>query len=132
MNQRNLHRTAWTGRWRHDVIDVEGQPYLRRWSLRLPGGWSIRLHRFYRGDVSRAMHTHPFWFITLPLSPYVEEVMDDLGRIYIRIVRRLIPQYRSLTFKHRVIGSLSGGPWWTIVLTGPGAQTWGFLDEQSS
>ena len=48
------------------VVQVGGEPYLGRWILYV-GGFSFRLHKFYRGDDMRAPHDHPWWFVTFPL-----------------------------------------------------------------
>jgi hypothetical protein len=49
-------------------------PYLRKWGLHLGPLGSVWVHHFYRGDVDRDLHDHPWPFVTFPLTSYVEEV----------------------------------------------------------
>lgn len=101
---------------------IRGEPYLDRFILFL-GGPTLRLHRFWRGDDDRASHTHPFWFITVPLSAYWEAVYHKGLMRFTRRVRW--PSFRSRTFEHRVI-LLGRVPCWTLVLTGAYSDDWGF------
>jgi hypothetical protein len=106
-------------------VHIGGEPYLDRFILFL-GGPTLRIHRFWRGDDDRASHTHPFWFVTLPLSFYIEEVYSHGVPVDVRPVWRL--SFRSATFEHKVIW-LSRLPLWTIVLTGTYSDDWGFYPE---
>lgn len=49
-------------------------PYMQKWGLHIGPLGSIWVHHFYRGDVDRDLHDHPWPFVTFPLTPYVEEV----------------------------------------------------------
>lgn len=118
-------------RWGFDrsTVYVEKEKYLDRWILYV-NGYTLRLHKFYRGDDDRASHTHPWWFITFPLSDYVENIYCAGGFVDWRIVRRLRFHFRDRHFEHYVVQkALPDGPWWTIVLTGPKNNTWGFYPK---
>ena len=54
---------------RFDIKDLsQSETYLRRWSLWLPFGWSLKLHCILRPDSDRCEHDHPWWFWRLVLS----------------------------------------------------------------
>lgn len=82
------------------VKDGEGKTtYLSRYTLPLPFGYALMLHKFHRGDVGRDPHDHPFSFASLILSGgYYEEHPADRFRWY-RPGRFL---FRRATFRHRV------------------------------
>jgi len=62
----------------HDLVFDDNQPYLERWIIWL--GFTIRLHKFHKGDDDRAFHDHPWWFITMPFSAYLERTPFSLGQ----------------------------------------------------
>lgn len=56
--------------WRLRLGETIGNPecpLMVRWTLETPIG-SVRLHKFMKGDEVRALHDHPWWFLTFPLS----------------------------------------------------------------
>ena len=117
-------------RWGVDIstVYVGTERYLDRWILYV-NGYTLRLHRFWRGDDDRASHTHPWWFVTFPLGDYCEALFQH-GVIINRRrwVKAWRPHYRAPNFEHFVkYGNRT--PWWTIVLTGPKRDTWGFYPE---
>ncbi len=105
--------------------DFEG-PYLRRWYL-LPRNrvLNVYLHQFLRDDDDRALHDHPWaWLSVLLSGSYIEHTIAA-GGIHRRTVRQ--------------VGSLkASGPWrahrvelrrtacWTLFITGPRMRRWGF------
>ena len=120
-------------RWGVDIstVYVGTQRYLDRWILYV-NGYTLRLHRFWRGDDDRASHTHPWWFVTFPLTGYFEHLFARGTFVGTRYVSARRFHYRDAYFEHYVIGTgrrLHGEPWWTIVLTGPKRDTWGFYPE---
>lgn len=122
---------------------IGGLPYLDRYIVYLGGG-TLRLHRFWRGDDARASHTHPWWFVTFPLSTYAEWVFEKGAFRQLRAVRAWRFHFRPATFEHIVCcglraASIPGArrkllvaddrPFWTIVITGSRNKTpegWGF------
>ena len=108
----------------HDVIHNEDQPYLERWIVWC--GVTLRLHRFLASDEDRAVHDHPWWFITIPFASYGEFVEVDGEEIY-RTVTPFRPHFRASHFRHRV--EINKAPSWTLVVTGPKSNEWGFWQE---
>ena len=138
----------------HDVICNEDEPYLERWILWC--GLTLRLHRFLASDEDRAVHDHPWWFITMPFTSYGEfiergfergfergsegrrgadststgaatdgEAEDGTGRTEMyRTVTAWRPHFRAAHFRHRV--EITKAPSWTLVVTGPKSNEWGF------
>ncbi len=118
-------------RWGFDrsCVYVDGEKYLDRWILYVCG-CTLRLHKFYRGDDDRASHTHPWWFITFPLGGYLERRYYHgywLGHRWVEAFRF---HYRPANFEHYVVRG-EKPTWWTIVITGPKRDTWGFYPEQN-
>lgn len=116
------------GDWRFGVeksrVGFGDTPYLDRYIV-YAGKLTFRMHKFWRGDDDRAPHDHPWTFVTFPLSSY-EEIYVDNGVLMHRWVPALRFNYRSLDFKHIVIGRKDRRPFWTFVITGPKRKSWGF------
>jgi hypothetical protein len=122
------------------TIYIAGEKYMTRWIAYL-GPLCARLHHFFRGDDDRASHTHPWPFVTFPLATYRErrfkEGVEIPGPHYVDAFRF---HYRPSTHEHIVVGRMTRcyhpagfyawyhdlRPFWTIVLTGPKTDEWGF------
>lgn len=111
----------------HFVIGGGERPYLLRWYLIPRNRWfNIYLHKFLRDDDDRALHDHPWWFLSFMIAgSYAEYTSTD------RIERaRFSLAFRPATHKHRVElpKSLAGKPipCWTLVVTGRKVREWGF------
>lgn len=116
----------------HQVIGGAEDPYLRRWYL-IPRNplINVYLHQFLRSDDDRALHDHPWWFVSLILrGGYYEHTP---GGIRWRGAPSIA--YRRATHIHRV--ELPGGPegsgrendeepCWTVIVTGRRSRSWGF------
>lgn len=130
------------------VIGGHENPYLLRWWLipRNPA-FNIYLHKFLRDDDDRALHDHPwFWLSWILRGEYIEHTIDR-GGIHRRNVRcrgsvRVASPWRA----HRielwpwwigpddvpapVAGEPCDGnvraPCWTLFITGPRLREWGF------
>lgn len=111
--------------WEKSTVRLQGAPYLTRWFLRICG-WTIRLHRFHRGDDDRAPHDHPWDFWTFPLCCGYYELIGDEAKP--RWVRGWRLHFRMAEFKHRV---LDRPPFYTIVVTKPQRREWGFWPNVS-
>ena len=114
----------------HDLIVLDGRPYLERWILWLGIG-TVRLHRFLAGDDdSRGPHDHPWWFVTVPSRSYMEWVPDANGRLEPRRVGAWRPHFRSALHRHLVEPDSAHQapfqPFWSLVITGAPARRWGF------
>ena len=115
----------------HFKIGGSDSPYMLRWFV-LPrnGRFNIYLHKFLRDDDDRALHDHPWWFISIMVKGgYVETLACEHEDV---VIERKSPSiaYRSATARHRVaLFKNSDGtakPCWTIVITGRKAREWGF------
>src|SRR6185369_13137745 len=84
----------------HFVIGGHEDPYMLRWYL-IPRNrrLNIYLHKFMRDDEDRALHDHPWWFISLVLRGAYTEV-TDAGETR-REAWSLA--YRPATHRHRVV-----------------------------
>jgi hypothetical protein len=112
----------------HFVIG-QGAPYMLRWYL-IPRNrfFNLYLHKFLRDDDDRALHDHPWWFISILLSGRYLELTDDAtSPTGYRIIDRQFGDmaYRPATHRHRVILPM-GIPCWTLCITGPRSREWGF------
>ena len=132
----NLTFTQWARRLvsgkPHFVIGGTEDPYLLRWFV-IPRNHylNLYLHKFLRSDDDRALHDHPWWFVSIILKGgYYEHSRHG-------IALRTAPSiaYRPATHTHRV--ELHGGPegsgreneeepCWTLIVTGPKRRHWGF------
>jgi hypothetical protein len=99
--------------------------YLVRWSVRLPFGWSIKLHKILRSDNDRCAHDHPFAFWRLILAGgYWEECGPDNAEVH-RGAGNL--SYCPLSFRHRIL-RLDRKASWSLILCGPNnGDRWGFF-----
>lgn len=125
---KDIYKTFDIGRFRfgfqRDLVHVKGDPYLQRWILWL--GITIRIHKFYRGDQDRALHDHPWWFITFPFHSYREDYWDSRTQTKDnRLVKRFRFHFRPSDHRH-IVRKISKGPTWTFVITGWKTREWGF------
>ncbi len=121
--------------------DTLSHDYMRRWTLTLPTGHMIRVHKILRSDDRTHYHDHPFDFVSFILkggyveysgttvqSPPDREAIASititpkitLKRTYLpgSIVRRRAEDLHAL--------ELLDGPAWTLVFAGPIRREWGF------
>lgn len=133
-------------RWAY-TIGTSGSPYLTRvmvpWRL-----FGIRpfLHHMHREDLDRDLHNHPWaWAISIVLSGSYDEVRltpdaEDLALLaaYVPrsiltlsdfVITRRVRRINVLTSRdyHRI--TQLHGDVWTLFITGPRVQEWGFLVE---
>jgi len=109
-------------------IGADGDPYLDRLRLLQTPLFGIYLHHIHRPDHERDPHDHPWWFASLVLSGWYEEMVWADKRAEGKWIRRERPRgsLRRITRRgaHRITGT--SGSLWTPVLTGPKAGDWGF------
>jgi hypothetical protein len=104
--------------WRQNLGDPTC-PYLTRWVVKF---WlfSIRLHHWHASDDPRAMHDHPWWYVTLVLrGGYVDHAHNGDDALAAGSVR-----FRPAKHRHTVV--VNPGGCWTIMLTGRDKHDWGF------
>lgn len=109
----------------HFVIGGTERPYMLRWYL-IPRNrlLNIYLHKFLRDDDDRALHDHPWNFLSIMLWGSYLEIRPNGEGLRSRSRGWLSMAYRRATDRHRVI--LDNGPCWTVVITGPRIRDWGF------
>jgi hypothetical protein len=138
----------------HQVIGGPDDPYMLRWYL-IPRNplLNVYLHKFLRSDDDRALHDHPWWFVSLILrGGYLE--ISETAKGTTTAITRIAPDwthpwvhrglgwsalvYRRATYRHRVQlirGEMSARgsrptahevPAWTLIITGRRVRTWGF------
>jgi hypothetical protein len=114
----------------HFYIGGTERPYLLRWYLFPRNRWmNLYLHKFCRDDDDRALHDHPWWFVSVMLAGvYREYTMGGGGECETRRTGSIA--FRRAVHRHRVelLKRTDGTPipCWTVVLTGPNVRTWGF------
>lgn len=117
----------------HFVIGGAESPYMLRWYL-IPRNrrLNIYLHKFLRDDDDRALHDHPWWFVSLILKAgYWEVVPHPDGGPGNTVLKRKWGSiaFRHAKHRHRVVLFAPTGisePCWTLVVTGRNSRTWGF------
>ena len=114
---------SWQFGWTHDLVYDCGQPYLERWIIWC--GITLRLHRFHKGDDDKAFHDHPWWFITFPLSSYMEHTPGQEPVV----ISSWRPHFRGASHRH-IVTLLHPRPVWTLLLTGRKKSTWGFWEGE--
>jgi hypothetical protein len=109
-----MTRTSLWAIGRSDLID-----YMHRWRLRTPW-FQIRIHHILRSDNDRALHDHPFTFLSFILKGEYHEVTPSGTQLW----KRFSIIFRRAEDQHRLI--LDSGPVWTLVIGGPYRREWGF------
>lgn len=123
----NWLRTLLSGR-PHFLIGTKNRPYMLRWYLVPRNPWlNVYLHKFLRDDDDRALHDHPWWFVSWMIhGRYTEQLAECT------FVDRAWPSvaFRRAEHRHRVILAKDPQgepiPCWTVVITGPKTREWGF------
>lgn len=128
-------------------------PYLKRWLAQF-GFFSVRLHHWRGSDDTRALHDHPWWFITLVLKGGYFDVAEDrpcehCDKFSWEVFRdehgvsiqcnacdsnaRFAEQdylgpgsvrFRPAFHTHTV--QVDPGGCWSLLITGPKSRDWGF------
>lgn len=127
----------------HFYIGGRENPYMMRWFIVPRNPWiNIYLHKFMRDDDDRALHDHPWWFVSVMLwGRYLEtrEVCRKGMAFWMYVKEEAVRKtpsiaYRKATDRHRVtLAKDADGkplPCWTLVITGPRVRTWGFWCPQ--
>lgn len=108
-------------------FDIHGDDpsdvYMRRHKLFLSRWCNVYLHEFFRGDVDRCLHDHPWRFVTVVLAGGYREHLPG-GESRWRPAGTVL--YRPATFAHRVEVP-EGRRAWSLVIVGPRVRQWGFF-----
>lgn len=114
--------------WQYTINGRDGSPYLTRAMLPRFLGVRVMLHHFHRPDEDDCMHNHPWaWALSLVLKgSYVETRMPLLKATRTRVVK-----FFNLISSHdyHKVDALKGDVW-TLFITGPRVQDWGFLTPE--
>ncbi len=123
----------------HFVIGRSEGPYMLRWYLLPRNPWfNVYLHKFLRDDDDRALHDHPWNFVSLMIKGSYIERRPNPYRDWPEFDPEFIDSkrgspsiaFRRATDKHRVTLARnpdgSAKPCWTIVVTGSKIREWGF------
>jgi len=106
--------------------------YLFRVKLTPRTRWGqLYFHVFHRGDVDRAVHDHPWPWITFPFTSYWELVRHPAGRKSLHFVTRFRLHRRPATYTHRVLDDREGRKMFTLFWHGPKEREWGFWEGRT-
>lgn len=117
----------------HFAIGGWENPYLLRWYLIPRNRWfNVYLHKFLRDDDDRALHDHPWWFVSIVIKGGYFEYVEG-ARSLVRSAPSIA--YRPAELRHRVrlFRDLATGKLiscWTLVITGRKSREWGFWCPQ--
>lgn len=126
-------------RWRflkvQRITGPDGDLYLwRLYLIETPFG-GIKLHRIIRPDHDRAMHDHPWDFLSIVLRGGYTEAVEPKGFVPSRHVVAVHPwrRIRWASFHraedlHRIVKLERNRPAWTLVLSGRKRRAWGFVE----
>jgi hypothetical protein len=104
------------------IVSCDRKPYLKRWYLLRRKSFAFFLHRFHRSDEDRALHDHPWCFVTFILwRGYLEHTpRQNVSRKW-----PLMICFRRAEHQHRV-ELVDGKPAWTLILRFKEKRMWGF------
>lgn len=108
--------------------------YLVRWSLRLPFGWSAKIHHILLPDHDRCSHDHPWNFVRVIIwGGYIEECGNCAKTVlaHRKPWRPWAPwriYWCGPHFRHRIT-YLPNGHSYSLVFVGPKFRNWGFFTK---
>jgi hypothetical protein len=109
-------------------VGEPGCEYLRRWVFNFGPVGSIRVHHWTGSDDDRALHDHPWPFVTFVFRGGYTDVSEQPRWTYDRTradhVRAPAVRYRPALHAHTV--QVDPGGAWTLMFTGPWERDWGF------
>jgi len=122
------------------VIGGLDNPYMLRYYLVPRNPYlNVYLHKFLRSDDDRALHDHPWWFLSVMLKGGYWEHRKGKAKwrespsVAIRkadTAHRVELDYEYIYDDyHRNLGSREK-PYWTLIFTGPKIREWGFYCPQ--
>jgi hypothetical protein len=138
-------RNGFTVRWGEYIGNIDC-PLMRRWLIETPVG-SLRVHHFLHDDDTRALHDHPWWFVTFPLGKGYIDVTHCRrcgGKgIFVRgggdhgeyvtcdcddgFIRTRVEPWRFTYRPANHLHAVETDDCWTLIVTGRKARNWGFL-----
>lgn len=127
LGQRLIAKALGTGKPPDFVIGEATRPYMLRW-WKIPRNrfFNIYLHCVLRDDDDRALHDHPWQWISIILQGSYREVTAAKDGTMIETIHRVGSiRFHRARFAHR-LALVDGEPCWTLFLTGPRIRQWGF------
>jgi hypothetical protein len=116
---------------RKRIIGPKENPYMIQWILFRTRAFGIYLHKFLRSDYERALHDHPWPFLSVILrGGYYER--HDQTRDHAEVVEWRgagSVLLRPAQWRHRVILRTETQFSWSLVFVGRRAQQWGFYPD---
>ena len=120
------------------LYHADGSLYMARYWLRpgRGGTWAARVHHIATPDEDRHLHDHPWDFVSIVLRGGYKEIRPlgvepgfdgDEERTYLVDRRPGSVAVRRSTDRHRIVSVLPDT--WTLFITGPKRQWWGFYTE---
>lgn len=119
--------SPWGSPWRIFHRDQLGEPecrYITRWIFDLGPLGSVRLHHWYGDDDQRALHDHPWGFLTLILRGEYADVTEHAGIERVEMMRRGAVRWRPAEHAHTVRVGPKGA--WSLLWTQPKRRYFGF------
>lgn len=105
----------------HTIFNCAGRPYLTRRFLFRTKWLTAMLHQFHCSDEDRALHDHPWSFITVILwRGYIERTDAGGKRKWPGMIL-----YRPAEWRHRV-ELIDNKPAWTLVFHFRRRREWGY------
>lgn len=109
------------------TTNSDKRPYLVRITLFSLFGFNVYLHVILRSDEDRALHDHPWPFVSIILvGGYWEHFIDTHGEKVQQFRSPWSVLFRRSKFAHRVELPVSDDPALTLVFTGRRCRKWGF------
>lgn len=103
------------------IVNCERSEYLTRWYLFRTKPFAIFLHLFHRSDEDRALHDHPWTFVSIILwRGYYEHTAKGRKRYWPGMIL-----YRPAEWTHRV-ELVDQKPALTLMLRFKGRREWGY------
>jgi hypothetical protein len=118
------------------IFVVPAREGLYLWRLRIvqTPWFGVYLHRIYQADDDRALHDHPWPFVSFVLRGWYREVVPDhvcgVDGFGCRETRERTIRWFNAKHSwslHR-ISHVSRSPIWTLVFVGKRLREWGFVD----
>lgn len=103
-------------------IGGDGGIFFRRYTLLKTKRCAIYLHEFFRGDLDRCLHDHPWSFVSVVLKGGYWEVMQDGW--HWRPPGSIL--FRPAETRHRIVLSSAAPKTWSLVVVGRVQRAWGF------
>jgi len=114
--------------WEKNVIGNAKDPLLIRWILFRRESFGVYLHKFCRSDYDKALHDHPWPFVSVILRngyyEYHDQTTDGTTECFWRRPGSVL--LRPAEWRHRV-ELRDGKPSWSLILVGRRARKWGFF-----